>query len=488
MEGHHLGAGPRLSVLWQAGEPEYHVDTVDHIASYARSLVEALRMAGWEPRRIEVGLHVAPPHIVELDVQGEVPRLDQASFAKLASVAVAACSLWAALDADAEIRLRPRLLPTTQMPIDAQPAPLVGSMALPPPESALAAAPVATVAPPPLAPASDVAAPPPSPVAAASGRSATNGLALDRWWRWRPTPKRPPDPDRPRLATRVIVALVFGGLLGLFGLPRLGAQFGAPGAAPTALPTQPPLPTNVPVVLATPISRPTVVPTDVPQATATVAAPAAPTEVPRTAATVAGSPVAATSRVLFAERFVTALEGWPHDPQGTAWFADGAYQLAAKEPGRFVAVGTPVGGPVGDITMSARFRKTGGPAGGGYGFIVCDQGPTRLDGETQNGRYIVLEVGDRGDVGIWQRDDTRWIDIMPWTHSNAVRVGQDANELSVTTQGNQLKFVVNGVEVANMTRGSLPSEGGVGVFVGGDLNEVSLEWLIVETPDALVAH
>ena len=51
-----------------------------------------------------------------------------------------------------------------------------------------------------------------------------------------------------------------------------------------------------------------------------------------------------------------------------------------------------------------------------------------------------------------------------------------------------LSYQVNGVEVANMTHGSLPSEGGVGVFVGGDLNEVRLEWLIVETPDALVAH
>jgi hypothetical protein len=42
--------------------------------------------------------------------------------------------------------------------------------------------------------------------------------------------------------------------------------------------------------------------------------------------------------------------------------------------------------------------------------------------------------------------------------------------------------------VANFRHDGLPPEGGVGIFVGGDLNEVSLEWLIVEAPDALVAR
>ena len=47
----------------------------------------------------------------------------------------------------------------------------------------------------------------------------------------------------------------------------------------------------------------------------------------------------------------------------------------------------------------------------------------------------------------------------------------------------QQHFVVNGVEVANDTYTAIPAEGGVGVFVGGDLNQVSLEWLIVEAPE-----
>ena len=479
MERNRLGAGARLSVVWQAGQPESTLDTVEHVASYARSLVEALTMAGWQPKRIEVGLR-ALPGVVELDVRGEVPRLDQASFAKLASVAIAACNLWAALDEDAEIRLRPRLVPPGVLAAE-----VVAAEAAPP--VVVAAAPAALPRPEPASR--------PRPPRHAHRRCGTP----------RPQRRRPPAPtpapapvatapaatepaDRPRLATRVIVALVFGGLLGLFGLPRLGAEFNLPGPAPAAqsLPTPAPLITTIPegIVAAT------FAPTSLPVPTATLAPTAAPTAL----ATVRrwrhewrrGRRGRATARAV-----CRALRRPPRRlaarPRGHGLVRRRRLSVDGQKPGRFVAVGAPIARPAGDVMLSARFRKTGGPEGGGYGFIVRNQG-TALDGDTQSGRYIVVEVGDRGDVGIWQRDDTRWIDVMPWTHSNAVQTGELPNELSVTTQGNRLKFVVNGVEVANMTHGSLPSDGGVGVFVGGDLNEVSLEWLIVEVPDTLVAR
>jgi hypothetical protein len=131
--------------------------------------------------------------------------------------------------------------------------------------------------------------------------------------------------------------------------------------------------------------------------------------------------------------------------------------------GRFVAIEAPTDRPTGDVTLSGRFRKTGGPPGGGYGFIILNQGTSPLDGENQQGQYIVLEVGDRGDVGSWQRDESGWIDIVPWTQSNAVHQATEPNELLVTTRGSGPRFVVNGVDVANTTYDGLPAEGGVGV-------------------------
>src|SRR5207302_11365226 len=112
-----------------------------------------------------------------------------------------------------------------------------------------------------------------------------------------------------------------------------------------------------------------------------------------------------------------------------------------------------------------------------------DQGtPAARDGRNQSGQYLVLEVGDRGDIGVWRRDETRWIDIVPWTHSEAVHLGRAPNELVVNTDGSMLRLEVNGVVVAQPSYDRLPAVGGIGIFAGGDLNEVALEWLRIETP------
>ena len=135
-----------------------------------------------------------------------------------------------------------------------------------------------------------------------------------------------------------------------------------------------------------------------------------------------------------------------------------------------------------DASLSATFRKVGGPPGGGYGFVVRDQGDGARDGINQDGHYYVLEVGDRGELGMWRRDGDRWIDLLPWTPSDAVKQGEATNEISVQVAGDRFIFRVNGVEVLNRVDGA-PTEGTVGVFVGGDGNEVVLERLLIETYD-----
>ena len=92
----------------------------------------------------------------------------------------------------------------------------------------------------------------------------------------------------------------------------------------------------------------------------------------------------------------------------------GSYRVMPRQAGQFVAVAVPaVGEILQDVIVNASFRKVGGPAGGGYGIIVRDQGPAPRDGSNQLGRYYVLEVGDKGEVGIWRREGDRWIDLLP---------------------------------------------------------------------------
>lgn len=267
--------------------------------------------------------------------------------------------------------------------------------------------------------------------------------------------RRAPTPGRGTMVARLAIGVVLGLVLGFFGLPRLDL----PGASQ---PQQISAPTPVVVSQAAAPQAPFEVPTQPP-------APPTPTLVPTPAA------------LLNIGTFSSPISGWANNPNGTAFFGDGVYHLSAREPGRFVATGVPLSQPVYDATLSAEFRKLGGPPGGGYGLIVRDQGsPAERDGRNQSGEYLVAEIGDRGDVGIWQRDQTRWIDVVPWTHSDAVNVDRQPNELSVTTHGDALQVQVNGQIVVDLTYDRLPPSGGVGVFTGGDLNEVALDWLRID--------
>jgi LPXTG-site transpeptidase (sortase) family protein len=207
---------------------------------------------------------------------------------------------------------------------------------------------------------------------------------------------------------------------------------------------------------------------------------------PATPPAVPATPLPETGAPLLDERFADNRLAWPDNRQGTAWLDAGAYRLAARVPQHFVAVGVPLSLPLKDVVVSATFRKLGGPVGGGYGLILRDQRPELGDGMRQDGRYYVLEVGDRGEVGIWRREDDKWVDLLPWTASAAVRPGQDVNEVEAWAIGDRLTLVVNGVEVASQVDATLAS-GHVGVFAGGDGNEVALERLLVRTPDSAKA-
>ena len=95
-------------------------------------------------------------------------------------------------------------------------------------------------------------------------------------------------------------------------------------------------------------------------------------------------------------------------------------------------------------------RKTGGPPGGGYGMIVRNQSPEALDGINQDFDAYVAEAGDLGEFGVWRREGDHWIDLVPWTRSQAVRQGGSPNDLTVKLAGSQLLLTINGIEVARV--------------------------------------
>jgi hypothetical protein len=83
---------------------------------------------------------------------------------------------------------------------------------------------------------------------------------------------------------------------------------------------------------------------------------------------------------------------------------------------------------------------------------------------------------------MWRRVEDAWIDLLPWTASDAVRPGGAANEITARAQGPRLTLLVNGVEVASELDDTL-RQGGVGVFAGGDGNDVMFEGFGVRVAD-----
>jgi hypothetical protein len=222
--------------------------------------------------------------------------------------------------------------------------------------------------------------------------------------------------------------------------------------------------------------------TAAPQATSSLSA-AQPATTAAQAGAAAPQPADAPGSILD-ERFTTNARNWPSSPQGNAMLTDGSYRLTPRLAGQFVAIGAPMTPLVDvpqDVSVTADFQKLGGPAGGGYGIIVRDQGSGPLDGTNQNGRFYVLEAGDKGDIGIWRRDGDHWVDLLPWQHADAVKTGNAPNELTVRAVGNRLSLSINGTEVA--TRSDATFAGGnVGLFVGGDGNQVAVSHFSIQTP------
>lgn len=301
-------------------------------------------------------------------------------------------------------------------------------------------------------------------------------------------PAAPGAISRPRWASRIgglsvrwivaglLAALVLsGGLVTyrLLGQPPAPFEAWSEPSRPTVAPSQ-----GIPAAAARPPLAAAGRPVKEPRAPAGQVGPAPPA--PLSVAVTPSLPTAPTWRTLLDQRFAAQPLGWPNTPTGTAWSVDGAYRLFARQPPRFVAIDAPLSAPLGDVRVSATFRKVGGPAGGGAGLIVRGQTPGARDGDNQGSRYYVLEAGDRGEVGAWRREDDHWVDLLPWTPSATVRAGTATNDLTVEARGRRLTLWVNGVEAASVTDDAL-SAGAVGVFVGGDLNEVALERFVIES-------
>jgi len=129
---------------------------------------------------------------------------------------------------------------------------------------------------------------------------------------------------------------------------------------------------------------------------------------------------------------MSPLANWPNDPYGTPGLPMG--RSICFHDSRVASLRSAFAHRQSRRRNGQRqFHKVDGQPAVATGHHPRPAGSPERDSRSQAGRYLVLEVSDRGDIGIWQREQTRWIDVVPWTHSDAVRTGDEANTLVVYT-------------------------------------------------------
>jgi len=170
------------------------------------------------------------------------------------------------------------------------------------------------------------------------------------------------------------------------------------------------------------------------------------------------SSVPANGVLLYSDDFSNMNSGWPTrsaDPQiGYCGYKDGRFQIAISEKGKTIQVN-----PTNIFTNFALESEASleeGPDESCYGVIL------RLT-EKGNGYYFFIT--SLGDYSFVKLQNDKWVDIIPWTKSNAIHAGKATNMIKVECNGNKFTFYTNGVKLRECNDNSILS-GNIGLFAG----------------------
>ena len=118
-----------------------------------------------------------------------------------------------------------------------------------------------------------------------------------------------------------------------------------------------------------------------------------------------------------------------------------------------------------DFTISASFTQTE-PSGhpNAYGLLF---GGSDLSGPNQRYSYFVIRQGGQFLIKKRMGDDTP--SVVDWTPHNAINdlddQGRSTNTLAVEVAGSQVRFLVNGTEVATQPSSAVDTDGTTGLRV-----------------------
>lgn len=177
-------------------------------------------------------------------------------------------------------------------------------------------------------------------------------------------------------------------------------------------------------------------------------------------------------------------------PAGWKWLTDGAARMVATEaeakggPGRMWFVEMAPGyhvttGPGAvlyhpNLTAEGRFELESefflfpDASGAEYGVMI---GGKQLDGS--DARWLALVVRGDGSAGVMERKGGADRMVREWRAASAVvaaKPGGSARNVVKVVVGADVRFLVNGAEVAKLPRADIDADGAVGLRVGNGVN------------------
>ncbi len=139
--------------------------------------------------------------------------------------------------------------------------------------------------------------------------------------------------------------------------------------------------------------------------------------------------------------------------QADLYIQEGQLHIMIKQPDTLAW--SAAGLALSDFTFEVDAAPLEGPDDNGYGLVV-----RRVDDDN----FYSLQISGDGYFIVQKRAKGQWINLTgDWQAGPAIHLGQQANHLRVTCQGNRLTFFVNDEQLTQVTDGEF-ARGDIGVI------------------------
>jgi hypothetical protein len=146
---------------------------------------------------------------------------------------------------------------------------------------------------------------------------------------------------------------------------------------------------------------------------------------------------------VLADDFDDPQSGWETggDADGQWGYKRGVYRIAVDVPDLAIWANRRQSDEWADAVVEIEAYRTSGPIDNQYGVIVRYR---------DNGNFYLFSVSSDGLYSVQMLRNDQWIDLQPWTISEAVRQESGVNVLRVECQGSLMRFFINDQYVAEV--------------------------------------